>query len=91
MKRRHGCQRGVPLGDGWACSGKAWSGGTGQKLGETLGRDTGSVLERVSLGRAQQRGSPQADGVDLGAFQRKQNLDEVLEREKLILGEEDLG
>lgn len=63
----------------------------GRSLGETPGRDTGSVLERVSLGRAQQRGSPQADGVDLGAFQRKQNLDEVLEREKLILGEEDLG
>ena len=29
--------------------------------------------------------------MDLGSFQRKQNLGEVLKREKLILGEEDLG
>lgn len=58
-------------------------------------RDTGKghwvSAGKSFSGRAQQRGSPQADGVDLGAFQRKQNLDEVLEREKLILGEEDLG
>lgn len=63
----------------------------GRSLGETPGRDTESVLQTVSLGRAQQRASPQADGVELGAFQIKQNLGEVLEREKLILGEEDLG
>lgn len=79
----------------WACRRSLWEGSKvqelGRSLGETPGRDTESVLQTVSLGRAQQRASPQADGVELGAFQTKQNLGEVLEREKLILGEEDLG
>ena len=80
VKRRHRHQRSVPIRAGWAHSGKAWreghkEQGLGRSLGETPGWDIESVLERVSLGRAQHRVTLRLMGVDLGSFQRKKNFD----------------
>lgn len=80
MRRRHSHRRSVPVQAGWTALWKKLDGKDTRSrdwersLGRTLGCDAESILERVSLGRAQHRVTLRLKGVGLGSFQGEKSL-----------------